>query len=85
MNIENMNRAIMAKKEIDELSDAISIIENRKQSAVMFNAHRDCSGFSIGIQYKNGNYHPMYEDIMSYVETRFKEARNELVSEIELL
>lgn len=85
MKIENMDRAINAKRELDNLNNAISVIQNRERSAVMFNAHIDGSGFSVGLQYKNGDYHPMYDDIMSYVEVKFKEARDELIAEIESL
>lgn len=88
MRIENLDRAIVAKKELKSLDRAIA--EFDKQLAVgdiafMLCAHSDMSGFCVDHQFKNGNSHPMYKEIFEFAYKKFQEAKNDLIKEIESL
>lgn len=85
MNIENLDKAMARRKELEEINGAIKALEKYNGSSITFAEHNDRSGFYVTRQYKDGAGHPMYKDIMKFVTQRFKQAREELIKEIEQL
>lgn len=83
MKIENLDRVIVAQQELKNLDQAIAEFGKIKENTgVILTEHRDGSGFRVDLQYKDGNYHPMYKDILEFVRVKFVEARLELLKEI---
>ena len=83
MKIENLDRAIVAQEELTRLDKAISEFNKIKENnGFILAEHSDLSGFCVGYQYKNGNYHPMYQEILKFTRGRFIQARLDLLKEI---
>lgn len=89
MKVENMKRAINAKQELEALDLAITDMEKKKGDeddlGFYILKHRDRSGFNIDVQFKENRYHPMYKEILEFTLNKFKEARKDLMKEIESL
>jgi len=91
MDIKNLKRSVSAKEELERfdkaLTDFTKFIEKQETGRLGFliAAHSDCSGDCIQYQYKDGNFHPMYVEILEFAQNKFKEARAELIAEIESL
>lgn len=86
MNVNNLERATKIKEELARLNEAIDALENSSDvRGFVVAEHKDCSGWYLDYQFKEGNFHPMYEDIKSFVHTKFIEAREQLLAEIDSL
>lgn len=85
MEIKNLERAIEAKKELTKLSDAIDTLKTMSrtnQLGLIISEWGDCSGCCVAKQFKSGDYHPMYKEIVSLILEKFEDAKSELESEI---
>jgi len=89
MDIKNLERAVEAKHELFKLEEAIknlNMMSNEKgKVGFLISEHKDHSGASVDYQYVNGNYHPLYADILEYTKKRFNVARDQLIAEIKSL
>lgn len=86
MKIENLERAVRAKDELEKLDKAISNLNKFKDNCgFLISEHTDQSGAFIDYQYVNGNYSPIYGDILKFTKQKFAEARAALVAEINSL
>jgi hypothetical protein len=87
MNIDNLQRASNAKVELEKLNKAIEEFAkfDMKRLGLFIGANKDGSGAGLDFQFKDGNYHPMYTEILEFVEKRFRQAKEELIAEIETL
>lgn len=90
MKIENLERASRAKDELKELNKALKTFEKMGEKeagnlGLVIGEHNDSSGNAVSYQYVNGNYHPMYAEILEMTKKRFEQARDDLVLEIKSL
>jgi hypothetical protein len=87
MKIENLERANTISNELKRLDDAIISLNSVDPNKIGFliSEYQDKSGFFVDYQYKNENYHPMYKDIIEFIQKRFAQAKIDLVNEIESL
>lgn len=91
MKIENLDRAIVAQKELKKLDQAIAQFDcfadkqEGNNMGFVIAEHIDGSGFYVDRQYKDGNYHPMYADILEFTREKFIQARLDLLKEIDKL
>lgn len=89
MNINNLDRAVEAKKELHNLDEAIKNLNNFKsvpgEAGFVISEYTDHSGNSVNYLYVNENYHPVYAEILDFAKKRFKVARDQLIAEIRSL
>lgn len=87
MKIENLARAQKVQLELRELDVAIKRFEKLRNGSdnfgFSFAQYSDTSGCFIDKQYLDGDYHPMYNDILEFAYNKFVEARLDLLAEIE--
>lgn len=86
MKIENLERALVASVELANLDHAIAqfdnFVQDTRSTGFILTEHRDLSGFCAEVQYKDGNYHPMYAEILEFAREKFIQARLDLLKEI---
>ena len=87
MNIDNLQRASNAKIELEKLNKAIDEFAkfDTKKLGLFIGANKDGSGAGLDYQFKDGHYHPMYKEILEFVEEKFRQAKEDLIDEIETL
>ena len=88
MKIENLDRAIVAQKELKHLDQAIAQLDSiatREDDGPVFILEDSCSVVCVERQYKNGNHHPMYKEILEFTREKFIQARLDLLKEIDEL
>lgn len=84
MNIDNLQRAVDAKEELNNLNTAIENAKKLGDGFIIACWFGERDGV-IETQYKNGNYHPMYLEIKNFIIQKLEEAKEQLIKEIELL
>jgi len=89
MEIENIKLSISAKEELEQFDKALSDFNKftqLKKAAIKIGVqsgnHTDCSGDCIQYQYKEGNFHPMYVEILEFARKKFEDAKEKLIAEI---
>lgn len=85
MKIENLDRAKAAQEELAALDLAIAEFDKIKENTgfMLTEFHGSFGdGFRVARQYKNGNYHPMYQEILAFTLDKFTQARLDLLQEI---
>lgn len=89
MDIKNLERAVEIKHELFKINDALKNLNGFPTEpgkvGFLISEHIDRSGNHVDFQYKNGDYHPVYAEILKFAKQKFQEVKDDIEKEIKTL